>query len=348
MLGIHCPQFSPKSRYFQIALKFFKKYLHAALVLGWTLFLMRVAQMLAAHLGAANVIQQADVYFRSLTNLFSMTASILLGWRQQDNLVQAIKKIREIEYKLNTFFPALNYKPVKVFIIFQLGFALLLWITHFALYCYKYHDVEHYTVYISMWLVYFTPAKITFIHMIEFCALILILKQQLCVLNNALKMIRENGRQISDVEKLFMMKQIKKLHSDVTQVCKEVNNIFSIPLLMKFLSEFIMIFTTIHYFIAGYTYKNEIGRKTVVKYYLTMVMGHLPLYEMAVVMVVCESIYNEHKSTGKLLHLVRTSNYQDCSKAIVIPLLNDRHISYCFITCIFRFPTLPCSCGIRD
>lgn len=328
LLGIHCHQFSSKSKYFQISLKFFQKYIHGALVLACAILLMHIAQLLTAHLGATNIIQQADIYFRSLTNLLSMSATLLFGWRKQDHLIQAIKKIRKIETKLNTFSPNLSYKSVKMFIISQLGFALLLWTTHFGLYCNKYYDVEHYTVYISMWLIYFTPAKITFIHMIEFCTLLLILKQQLRVLNNALKAIRKNAKQTTDVDRLVVIKQIKKLHSDITQICREINNIFSIPLLMKFLSEFIMIFTTIHYFIAGYTLKSEIGRKTIVKYYLTMVMGHLPLYQMAVVMIVCEYIYNEHRITGKLLHLVRTSDHQDCAKAVVISITSKQLTDY--------------------
>lgn len=322
VFGIHCYDFSSKSLCFRNSLKLFQKYFHVAIAFASGIFLFYKEIITTKHLGGSSVIQEADVHFRSLGNIFSMIATILFGCRQQDNLIRAIKQMHEIEKKLNKLSSSLSYKMVTLFIVYQLGLMLILSSIHVALYCYKYRIDQGYAYAISSWFIYFTPVKISQIHMIEFCTLILILKQQLHVINSILKEIKEDYEKTNDLKRLLILKQIKKLHSDITQVCREVNNIFSVPLLMKFLCEFVIIFTTIHYFIAGYTFKSEIGRKTLINYYITTVIGHLPFYEIVVIMIVCECICNEHKSTGKLINLVRISTYRDCSKAVVIYLNN--------------------------
>lgn len=323
IFGLHCYEFKPKSRYCRNMLEFFQKYLHGIIVFALAIFLTYKCLIIdTAHLGSTNIIR-LDVYFRNIAKMSSMAASSVFGWRKQNKLFQTINKMQEIETKLKKLSSVLSYKSIKIFVIFELVLVFLLGILHFALILYKY-DNEDFIDRIFTWLIHVIAVKVSQLHMIEFCTLILILKQQLIVLNTTLKAMRKDDTNINDNKRLVTLKQIKKLHLDITQTCKEVNNIFSIPLLMKFLCEFVIIFTTIHYFTAGYTYKSDIGwRKIILKYYLVVIFAHPPLYEMVVIMIVCEAIYTEHRSTGKLINLFETSKYRECFKAVVIFYLNN-------------------------
>lgn len=326
MFGLPCYQINLKWRVCQNILKFYQKYLHGITVFALTFFLLYKTLTMVTRLGPTSVIQEVDVYFRCVANISSMTTSLVVSWRKQDKLIQAIKEMHEIERKLNKLSCILSYRLIKVFVTFELLIFISLWIMHFVSTLYQKYDDETYTDCILVWLFYFGPGKISHIHMIQFSTFILILKQQLSVLNTILKEMRNNDTKINDKKRLVALKQIKNLHSDITQTCTELNKIFSFPLLMKFLCEFIIIFTTIHYFIAGYTLKSDMGRKTIWKYYLSTLISHPPLYEILVVMIVCEVIYTEHSTTGKLLYLFRTSAYRKCSKIIVIYYLNNNMI----------------------
>lgn len=86
-----------ETRYIQNAFKFFEKYLYGVFVFAWALVCIYKIIIMTAHLGGTNVILKVDIYFRSMENVFSITAICFSAGEIKTNLYKQSKKYKNIK-----------------------------------------------------------------------------------------------------------------------------------------------------------------------------------------------------------------------------------------------------------
>lgn len=98
---------------------------------------------------------------------------------------------------------------------------------------------------------------------------------------------------------------MKILHSEVTRILKDVNDVFGYPLLMKFLMEFVNIVCIVHHYAICSLFSVcgvFAARGSVNALYSSVViLGHLPVVDVVLIVTVCELIYAEQRETTKLI-----------------------------------------------
>lgn len=158
---------------------------------------------------------------------------------------------------------------------------------------------------IGSWLAINLCPSISHIHSVMFSTLTLIIKRQFTLMNH---LLLETG----DVETKGMVKMhqttsrrlllLKNLHSHLIFNSKQINYIFSIPILFKFLDGFLLIFCCIHSFITGFN-APELLRPYATKSNLLPVSTALvAVTELLSIILTCQSASTETAQTAIVLH----------------------------------------------
>ncbi|RZC36689.1 gustatory receptor 2a, partial [Asbolus verrucosus] len=253
-------------------------------------------------------IQLATLLFNVVNNI-SMLATVLFYLYYQNKFTEIVCRLYKIETKFKKLFKWKSYKNVKIFIVSELLFVIILWISFFINYIGQCETVILKCV--KNWIVLYTSTKMSQVMLVEFCTFVIILRQKLTIINENIKELfteknHDNKSEITEIYYEKTLSEIEKIYNEIITACTEVQSIFSVPLLMKIASQFVSVFSALYFAVFGYLADGHLvtpkGIKDVV---LSLIIIFICAVEILTTIAVCELTVLEYKRTGKLIY--RTS-----------------------------------------
>lgn len=242
----------------------------------------------------------ADV-LSSSSNSLSMFIDVILNFIYK-------KKINDVVYemiRIDDCFGKLgywqSYKSVKMFIFFELLFAVLIWIEFFVQYTLTLCRVD-FAVCSRKWLFYYMSTKVTHVHTLQFSTLVLLVCRQYSLLTAA---FRQTLTTKSPDERLS---QLKDIYKNLNGITRKINEAYSFSLAIKFCNEFIVIFNSLYSSIFGYKYWSYyIVPTTLQELMLPIIMLMVPTVKLLTVVVTCELLSSRIKDLIKVCYETRLS-----------------------------------------
>lgn len=261
---------------------------------------------------------KVEIYVKILARNSTMIVCVVTSIIYQTQMMQMVKFITKIDQGLEKYTVDITYSSVNIFIASQLLFVVLQWLVFIA---YKFSVCENYFQCIFLRIVHFLPEKVGQIHILTFCALVMVLRRQMKIVNDILEKARVNSAKPITTHMLLDM---KKTISNVVKVSSALNSIFSLPLLVKFLQEFVKIFCTVHIRIR-YTSTDSIFIQK--ENVFENIFGSFPLYDLLLIILVCEAAYKEYTKVGNLI-LIINENLRDRRHQAIVNYMNEVEWNY--------------------
>lgn len=168
---------------------------------------------------------------------------------------------------------------------------------------------------VGEWLAMHLCPSISHVHSIMFSTLTLIIKRQFTFMNNLLlnaysEKERTGARMRGMVNLHFTSKRLlllKKMHSDLMSDSKQINYIFSVSILFKFLDSFLLIFCCIHAFITGFNAPQLLKPYVTESNLLPISNALVAVIELLSIILICQSASAETYQTAVVLHKLYAS-----------------------------------------
>lgn len=242
-----------------------------------------------------SIMTKIEIFIKITARNITMIICIGISLAYQNKLVQMVRFIDKVDKNLEKYSMKLNYRAVNIFIASQLIFVVLQWFIYLI---YNYFmctkNMNSDCLYQSF-LNNFISEKVGQIHTITFCTFVFMLRRQMKIINMVLENANSTKSTPISAHKLLDM---KKTISNVVKMSSTLNSIFSLPLLAKFLQEFVKIFCTIHF---RFSHDSGTGEDFAEETQLDSILGSLPLYDLLLVVLICETTYKEYTKTGNLI-----------------------------------------------
>lgn len=266
-----------------------------------------------------SIMTKVEIYVKILARNSTMIVCVLTSIIYQAQMMQMVRFIAKIDQGLEKYSVDVGYSSVTIFIASQLLFVVLQWLVFIS---YKFSVcTENYFQCIFLRIVHFLPEKVGQIHIITFCAFVMVLRRQVKIVNVILENARANS--VKPIT-MHMLLDMKKTISNVVKVSSALNSIFSLPLLIKFLQEFVKIFCTVHIRIR-YTSTNSIFIQK--ENVFENILGSFPLYDLLLIILVCEAAYKEYTKVGNLI-LIINENLRDRRTQTIVNYMNEVKYNY--------------------
>lgn len=258
---------------------------------------------------------------------------VLFSFVNQQKFVNIIHsmEVREkdfLKYVRNTKNWQINlfmYGQIVVLFLIE-GYNLLF--TYFK-YCKR---ADKSVVCITKWLATHLCPSISHVHWIIFSTLTLIIKRQFTLMNNLLLNIYSFEKECTNASMrgIFNLQLtskrlllLKKLHWDLMSDSKQINYIFSVPILFKFLDSFLLIFCCIHAFLTGFN-ANHLLKPYVTDSNLLPVSNALvAVIKLLSIILICQSASAETSQTAIVLHKL----YAPCKRQKSLIKTVSAHVS---------------------
>lgn len=256
------------------------------------------------------VTQLADLIFNASTNASGL-ATGLLCLLYQNKITEVVYKLQKVDEKLKQMQIWKSYKNTQIFIIWELCFIILLWISFFLNFMFHCNNTTWKCL--NKWIVLYTLSKMSQVMLMEFCAFVVVFKHKFYVINQYLKEVYK-ARNKWDVPNnghyKNILNQIESIHNDILLISNEIQTIFSLPLLMKIANQFISIFCSLYFCIFGYIDDNQmITPRNFHDVLLPLLCIFVGSCEILTTVAVCELTSLEYKRTKKLLYRIPVTKY---------------------------------------
>lgn len=251
------------------------------------------------------VTQLADIIY-NVSNNISLLTSVVFSSLHQNRLVKVLNQLQCTERKLKSICKWKPYTTIKLFIFCELLFTFFIWLSFFIYYVIL--DCKGSIIKCTKrWFIIYTSTKICQVVLIEFCAYAALLHHNLNLINYTInKLLTKQNQMGRDFFHKETLNEISQIYSDIMTCFSDVQSIFAIPLLMKILNQFISIFSSLYFCVYGYIYEDQfVMPATFNAIVIPFISVLIATVELLTIVTVCELLFFEYKTTGKLIYRIR-------------------------------------------
>lgn len=252
-----------------------------------------------------SVFIKIELILKVFTSKLMGVIMVVYGYMGQRTLMKTLQMMETKDNELSKYSRNQEKRRIKqlVYAVLLLQLVLLVYrvVMSYLTICKHKHEM---LACMEAYFIFEYYTSISHVHSIMFNAVTLIVRQQFRFINDALlnaySESKPNRANIKIIVRLQIASErlltLKKMHSHLIRDSEQINRIFSVPLLFKFIDRCFLIFYCIHALL-----QLKIARI----YALPVGTLLFPVCELLSIVLTCQSASTESLRTGAILHKLR-------------------------------------------
>lgn len=248
----------------------------------------------------------------SVAKNLSLFTTIILSITNQENLQQVLRKLNTIDKHIRKMGMQNDFKNVKTWVISEMIGLVALLLSYFVFYNFLYHRnivaQSDETQRIVRWCFNYMPNLPMHMFLMQFTTTVLVMAKQYAMVNRRILSLKRSKKS----DKHLILSELQDVYTNLSKTKEELNNIYSLILLVKFWNQLCNVFIFVYHCIYGFAINYIIVKpRTVADYFVPLFASIVIFIEFGIIITVCEKMSTERTKIAKYLHQLTATVFDE-------------------------------------